>query len=129
MCLTINKELTERYKNQESDTITCYKILYKDLTSPWVYFKYKEGWNSFDPNTKSYDYKKELAENALHVFLNLNEAQRTKDYLENYEPDEYTIFKIEARKEDLIAVGEFTINNCITAGFKKLFLKLEDEIK
>lgn len=122
MCLTIDKELTEKMRSGP-EKIKVYKFLKEGKYSPFKWYEWKVGENVAEGPIK-YDYWGELAGGVFHVFLT---REDTEDYLKkNFKKNHpYLICEFEAEIKNLVEAGYFTGKR--SACFTKLTLLGEDQ--
>ncbi len=117
MCLIIDQKMTDELLSGPEE-ITVYKVLEMTLMkSPYMRMIYKQGWN-YPADSEPSIQKEKVSGGCLHVFLDFKGAMDEQDTYHNYE-----IFKMKARKEDLVAAGWFDQTGLRTAAFRRLYLE------
>ncbi len=121
MCLIIDQKMTNELLAGPEEIIV-YKVLEMPLMkSPYLRMIYKKGWNyPATPDPYIYDYNTRVGGGCLHVFLDLEGAMDEQDGSHKYE-----IFKMKARKEDLVAAGWFDQTGLRTAAFRRLYYEVD----
>lgn len=137
MCLCINNEATEKFRQENSGEIEVYKLLrvgysYNkySIYSPYTNTCYKKGWNRAK-STSSYSlYQKirckftnkrerritgNVNGGAIHIFLNREDAEKSNKSTRAF------ILKGKAKVRDLVAIGEYD-GFKHTGCFKKIYI-------
>ncbi len=115
MCLENATTVTDLFN--ESDEITVYKVLHKNMISPYYGFQYKEGENVTEENLEWI--RNNIHGGALHVLLRSSEAWDLIYKIGVVSIDTFHVFPMKAKREDFIAEGFF--ESFRSACFRKLY--------